>query len=241
MSHAKAKTKAKTKAKSKAKSARQRYRDDQDEDYVQGYDGQGSSSEEEIVLVHESSRQRAKRRVKEVVQHAREQPRARTICWRWFLFLVVACLGIAMIIQVSTFAVRRPQTPCTPLTTTFPVLPFVSQLYSSYGEFITDQIFPPRVSSAGRVCGNGTTSKNYMLAFHKYTTVDNATTAGWLHLNATRPQNSLQYAWSAPSAIGPQESPQDPRLLAARWKDAECLLVWLPGKETCASVVVVSV
>ena len=182
------------------------------------YDGEGSSSEEEIVLVHESNRQKVKRRVKEVVQHARAQPKTRTICWRWFLFIVVACLGVAMIIQ----------------------------LYSSYGEFITDQIFPPRVSSAGLVCGNGTTAKDYMLEFHKYEVTDN-TTAGWLHLNATQPQDSLQYAWTVPQPdAGPRAEhggipPRHPQLVEARWKDNECLLVWLPTKNDCASVVVISV
>mgnify|MGYP001260386495 FL=1 len=190
-----------------------------------GYAGSdGSSSEEEITIVHESDKQRVKRKARAVktrVQEAVHKPNFRTLCWRYFLFFVVVILGVAMIIQ----------------------------LYSSYGEFLTDQIFPPRVSSGGVACGNGTVTRNYMLGFDKYVITDNSTTEGWLHLNATRPGDSIEWAWRV--AVTPQgpRGPQEPpgkqhaavELLDARWKDKEKLQVWLPSQKECARVLVFSV
>lgn len=180
-----------------------------------------SSSEEEIMIVHESGKQRVKRKARAVkarVQEAVQKPSFRTICWRYFLFFVVVILGVAMIIQ----------------------------LYSSYGEFLTDQIFPPRVSSGGVACGNGTVTRNYMLGFDKYVKTDNTTTEGWLHLNATRPGDSLEWAWRVGAAPqGSQESlgkqHAEVELLDARWKDKETLQVWLPSQKECAKVLVFSV
>ena len=78
---------------------------------------------------------------------------------------------------------------------------------------------------------------------------DNATTEGWLHLNATRPGDSLEWAWRVAATPagpqGPQESPgkqhANVELLDARWKDEETLQVWLPGEKECARVLVFSV
>lgn len=196
-----------------------RYRDRQDSRYADD-DAGDSSSEEEIMIVHESDKQRVKRKARAVkarVQEAVQKPSFRTICWRYFLFFVVVILGVAMIIQ----------------------------LYSSYGEFLTDQIFPPRVSSGGVACGNGTVTRNYMLGFDKYVKTDNATTEGWLHLNATRPGDSMEWAWRvAATPVGPQEQGKEHaqvELLDARWKDKETLQVWLPGEKECARVLVFSV
>ena len=118
-----------------AKSSK-RYRDREDSNggAYADEEGEASSSEEEIMIIHESDKQRIKRKARAVkarVQEAVQKPSFRTICWRYFLFAVVVILGVAMIIQ----------------------------LYSSYGEFLTDQIFPPRVSSGGVACGNGTVIK----------------------------------------------------------------------------------
>lgn len=200
-----------------------RYRDRQDSGYADD-DAGDSSSEEEIMIVHESDKQRVKRKARAVkarVQEAVQKPSFRTICWRYFLFFVVVILGVAMIIQ----------------------------LYSSYGEFLTDQIFPPRVSSGGVACGNGTVTRNYMLGFDKYVKTDNATTEGWLHLNATRPGDSLEWAWRvAATPVGPQGPQESPgkqhanvELLDVRWKDEDTLQVWLPGEKECARVLVFSV
>lgn len=177
----------------------------------------GSSGEEEIVIIHESDKQRIKRKArvaKARVQEAVQKPSFRTMCWRYFLFFVVVILGVAMIIQ----------------------------LYSSYGEFLTDQIFPPRVSSGGVACGNGTVTRNYMLGFDKYVKTDNATTEGWLHLNATQPGDSLEWAWRVGAT--PQEQGKEHaqvELLDVHWKDKETLQVWLPSEKECARVLVFSV
>ena len=179
-----------------------------------------SSSEEEIMIIHESDKQRIKRKARAVkarVQEAVQKPSFRTICWRYFLFFVVVILGVAMIIQ----------------------------LYSSYGEFLTDQIFPPRVSSGGVACGNGTVTRDYMLGFDKYVKTDNATTEGWLHLNATQPGDSLEWAWRvAATPVGPQQHGKphaQVELLDVQWIDKETLQVWLPSEKECARVLVFSV
>lgn len=194
----------------------ERYTDNAD--HVGGYaDENDSSSEEEIMIIHESDKQRVRRKAraaKAKIQEAVQRPSFRTMCWRYFLFAVVVVLGVAMIIQ----------------------------LYSSYGEFLTDQIFPPRVSSGGVACGNGTITKDYMLGFDKYVKTDNATTEGWLHLNATQPKDSLEWAWRV--AATPQEQGKEHaqvELLDAHWTDKETLRVWLPSEKECAKVLVFSV
>ena len=152
-----------------------------------------SSSEEEIMIIHESDKQRIKRKARAVkarVQEAVQKPSFRTICWRYFLFFVVVILGVAMIIQ----------------------------LYSYNGEFLTDQIFPPRVSSGGVACGNGTVTRDYMLGFDKYVKTDNATTEGWLHLNATQPGDSLAGVASRPRRS--DRSSTESRTL--RWSFSTC-------------------
>lgn len=176
-----------------------------------------SSSEEEIMIIHESDKQRMKRKAraaKAKIQETVQKPSFRTMCWRYFLFFVVVILGVAMIIQ----------------------------LYSSYGEFLTDQIFPPRVSSGGVVCGNGTVARDYMLGFDKYVKTDNTTTEGWLHLNATQPGDSLEWAWR----VGATPQGQDRQraqveLLDVYWEDEDTLQVWLPSETECARVLVFSV
>ena len=180
-------------------------------------DAGDSSSEEEIMIIHESDKQRIKRKARAArarVQEAVQKPSFRTLCWRYFLFFVVVILGVAMIIQ----------------------------LYSSYGEFLTDQIFPPRVSSGGVACGNGTVTRDYMLGFDKYVKADNSTTEGWLHLNATRPGDSLEWAWRVgDTPQGQKRQPASLDLLDVHWKDKETLEVWLPSQKECARVLVFSV
>lgn len=198
-----------------------RYRDREDSFGDDEHGLEDSSSEEEIMIIHESDKQRMKRKARAAkarVQEVVQKPSFRTVCWRYFLFFVVVILGVAMIIQ----------------------------LYSSYGEFLTDQIFPPRVSSGGVACGNGTVTRDYMLGFDKYVKTDNTTTEGWLHLNATQPGDSLEWAWRVGATpVGPQELPgkahADVELLDARWKDKETLQVWLPSEKECARVLVFSV
>lgn len=173
------------------------------------------SEEEEIDIVH--VRESAKQRFRRDLQEAAAKPSTRTVCWRSFLFLLVVSLGIAMIVQ----------------------------LYSSYGQFLTDQLFPPRVSSGGTVCSNGTVTKDYQLRWTSFETVDNRTahTAGWAHLNATRPKDALQWAWRV---TDPDSAPGTaPQLTDVRWKTKDTLLVWLesptPDHVACANVIVLSV
>lgn len=195
----------------------ERYRDREGSAGGAYADADDSSSEEEIVIIHESDKQRIKRKARAAkarVQEAVQKPSFRTVCWRYFLFFVVVILGVAMIIQ----------------------------LYGSYGEFLTDQIFPPRVSSGGVACGNGTITRNYMLGFDKYVKTDNTTTEGWLHLNTTRPGDSLEWAWRVgDTPQGQKRQPASLNLLDAHWKDKETLQVWLPSEKECARVLVFSV
>ena len=175
---------------------------------------QDSDSEEEIEIVH--VRESAKQRFRRDLREAAAKPATRTVCWRWFLGLVVLGLGIAMLVT----------------------------LWGNYSEFLTDQLFPPRVSSGGQVCSNGTVTKDYQMKWVKWApldTVDNRTARGWAHLNATQPKDALQWAWRVADAA-PGTPPQ---LTDVRWKNKDTLLVWLqsptPGRVACANVIVLSV
>lgn len=169
--------------------------------------------EEDIVHVRDPRRSnKMHRRFRQRVRETAAKPSARALCWRYFLFLVVCAVSIAMIVQ----------------------------LYSSYGAALTSSLFPPRVSSAGKVCSDGKVSKDYQLQWTRFEVVDNTTSHGWAHLNATRPKDALQWAWR--DANDDQTLPQ---LTAVRWKDKHTLNVWLepsaPEAVACANVVVFSV
>lgn len=190
------------------KSASTRYRDSGESDYKDRNDEErvaehDTDDDEDVVF---DMRERHVRRGRVDVDRVRVKriKHTKSMCWRYFLFLVVLSLGIAMIVQ----------------------------LYSSYGEFITDQIFPPRVTCGGVVCGNGTVKHEYQLNFDSYEVLDNASTAGWVHLNATKPKDTIEWAW---------DQSDEPHMLAARWRDDTTLSVRLPSKNTCATVVVLSV
>lgn len=161
------------------------------------------SSDEEILRVHENRKQRATRITKETVKQLKTEPKCRTICFRYFLFVVVLSVGVAMVVQ----------------------------LYTTYGEYVTDAIFPPRTSSAGLVCANGTITNDYMLKWHAFETAHNETRAGWAKLNATKPKDSLTIAWS---------NSDTPKLMPTRWKSKKQLEVFLGGDE-CASILVYSI
>ena len=104
----------------------------------------------------------------------------------------------------------------------------VVQLYSTYGDYVTDAIFPPRTSSAGLVCANGTITNDYMLKWYEFEEAENETGAGWATLNATKPKDYLSMAW-APTVLVP-----------TRWRNGNQLQVWIPRNE-CVSVLVYSV
>ena len=164
------------------------------------------SSEEEITIIHENRKQRAKRVARESVRRVKEEPGCRTVMFRYCLFLIVLSLGVGMIIN----------------------------LYSTYGEYVSDAIFPPRTSSAGIVCGDGTLKNDYMVKFHTMDLSDtNVSGYGWAWMNATQPKENLLMAWEA--------SGEDRRLLPIEWIDKESLRVRLPNEKTCANFIVWSV
>lgn len=143
----------------------------------------------------------------------------RVQCWRYLLFGITCCLAVALCIN----------------------------LWASYGDFLEDSIWPPRVSSAGSSCGDGTVKNAYQMSFDAYEVVHNDTTAGWMRLNATKPPSSVLWAYDAGLAEKeeeePQEEPQEPRSLTlfdARWDGDGQLLVWLPSKKHCATVMIFS-
>lgn len=204
---------------SRRKKGSRRYRDNADHDSeaytdtpADDKDGNSEDSdEEEIEILH--VRESAKQRLRRDLRQAAAKPSTRTLCWRWFLFLVVVSIGIAMIVN----------------------------LYASYGEFLTDQLFPPRPSSGGQVCSNGTLTKDYQLGWTKFEPRDNTSAhVGWAHLNATRPKDALQWAWQ----VTEPDSNSPPQLTNVRWKNKNTLLVWLqsqtPNRVACANVVVLS-
>ena len=104
---------------SRRKKGSRRYRDNADHDSEAYTDtpaddkdeNSEDSDEEEIEILH--VRESAKQRLRRDLRQAAAKPSTRTLCWRWFLFLVVVSIGIAMIVN----------------------------LYASYGEFLTDQLF----------------------------------------------------------------------------------------------------
>lgn len=213
---------------SRKKSRRaKRYRDNGEDNYRddaaaadQEEEPASSSSEEEVVQIFETRQdraQRVRRKIQGAVQDTVEQPKARRVCVRYCLFLLVAGLGVGMLVQ----------------------------LYASYGEFLSDQIFPPRVSSAAAtVCGDGTMARGYQIGFQKFEVVNNASASGWLHLNATQPKDSVEWGWYhaavAPDPEQPQRAPRDTQAVDVRWKNKETLLAWLPDKSGCLDVVVIS-
>lgn len=187
------------------KHGRQRYRDSGEADYADEEEGgiMQSSSDEDIELHTVNTSQKKSTRMRRRIKKAAEEPKLRSVCWRWFLFVVIMGLMIAMLIQ----------------------------LYSSYGEFITDQIFPPRVSSGGVVCPNGTVTSDYQLEFDGFEFAPEKKDGGWMRLNATKPQDSLEFAMLT-DASG---------LTPTRWMGPNALFVWTPSSNVCAKVLVFSV
>lgn len=213
---------------SRKKSRRgKRYRDDGESNYQddaadadEEEQPASSSSEEEIVQIFDTRQDRARRvrrKIQGAVQDTVEQPKTRRVCVRYCLFLLVVGLGVGMLIQ----------------------------LYASYGEFLSDQIFPPRVSSAAAtVCGDGTMARGYQIGFQKFEPAHNASASGWLHLNATQPKDSVEWGWyhapAAPDPEQPNHVPRDTQAVDVRWKNKDTLLAWLPEKAGCLDVVVIS-
>lgn len=189
------------------------YSDDVD-DNEDAADDEEDDEDEEVDILHvrdsrdaEKPQHRFRRRVRETAA----KPSARALCWRYFLFLVICAVSIAMVVQ----------------------------LYQSYGAALTSSLFPPRVSSAGQVCSDGKVTKDYQLAWTRFETVDNATAHGWAHLNATQPKDALQWAWRvAEGSTAPQLTAvewKDKHTLRV-WLAPDT-----PDVVACANVVVLSV
>lgn len=153
----------------------------------------------------------------------RETP-FRVKCWRYLLFGVTCCLAVALCIN----------------------------LWASYGDFLEDSIWPPRVSSVGTACpADGTVKNAYQMEFVNYEVVHNDTTAGWVRLNATKPPTSVLWAYDAQrepandeeakAGAGARE-PRVPVMLDAHWdaNNHNQLLVWVPAADHCATVMVFS-
>ena len=180
-----------------------RYRDSGEANYADAEEGgvMDSSSDEDIELHTLHKAETRSGRVRRRIQRVAEEPKLRSVLWRWFLFVVIMALMVAMLVQ----------------------------LYSSYGEFITDQIFPPRVSSGAIVCPNGTVTSDYQLSFHKVEWTDED--GGWMVLNATKPKDSLEFALLEDASA----------LAQTRWEDDNTLLVWTTNTSACAKILVFSV
>lgn len=173
-----------------------KYRDEIDVDA----DVDEDSEEEDIVRVHESRKQRAGRLARETAERVKTQPKFRTMCCRYFLFVLVVGLGLGMI----------------------------TQLYSTYGEYVTDAIFPPRISSAAEICSNGTLRNDYMVKFERFEASDNKTGEGWIFANATRPKDSIRMAW------------MDGEMRKTEWHEPH-LKVWTKNRLECVNFIVWSV
>jgi len=204
---------------SKAAKKKKKYRDSEAyEDDIEMDEHQDSeSSEEEITIIHENRKQRARRVARRAVDRVKEEPKCRSVLFRYCLFLVVLSLGVGMVVN----------------------------LYGTYGEYVTDAIFPPRVSSAALVCaGEPLVVKNdYMVEYHHFAE-DNSTGAGWAILNATQPKENLLMAWESSETLDDSEITESfltPHMVDARWKTKDSLQVWIPGPNKCVNFIIWSI
>lgn len=227
----------------KRSKSRRKYRDSEaytDEDVEMQQQSESESSEEEITVIHENRKQRAKRIAKQTVRRVKEEPNCRSLLFRYCLFLVVLSMGVGMVIN----------------------------LYGTYGEYVTDAIFPPRTSSAAIVCSDKeqTMVNDYMVKYHHFEPVyvENTTSTtelgGWAYLNATQPKENLLMAWEShytpptaktgtASADKPEEStPQAPLsetvnidMVDIRWDTKNVLRVWIPKQDACVNFIVWSI
>lgn len=222
--------------------SRRKYRDNEaytDEDVEMQQQSASESSEEDITIIHENRKQRARRVAKQTVKRVREEPKCRSLLFRYCLFLVVLSMGVGMVIN----------------------------LYGTYGEYVTDAIFPPRTSSAAIVCSDKkhTMVNDYMAQYHKYEPVVSNTTSpqegGWAYINATQPKENLLMAWeshySPPGSKNKEEEedqqvesgddllltfqPASVDMVDIVWDAENLLRVWIPRKDCCVSFIVWSI
>lgn len=186
-----------------------------------------SSSEEEITVIHENRKQRAKRVARHVVERVKEEPKCRSVLFRYCLFLVVLSLGVGMVVN----------------------------LYGTYGEYVTDAIFPPRTSSAGVLCPTEDSivlSNDYMVTYHHFEDYNETEPAtkftgeGWAVLNATKPKESLVMAWTTadPTQDGSDvDEPPTPlqQMVDIHWQAQNTFKVWMPAQNKCVAFIVWSI
>jgi len=87
--------------KTNKKNKRKRYSDEGTNDVELQDNDENSlseSSEEEVVKIHENRKQRATRLTKKTVKKIKNEPKCRAICFRYFLFVVVLSVGVAMVV-----------------------------------------------------------------------------------------------------------------------------------------------
>ena len=77
--------------------AHKKYRD---EVYADDEESDENESQEDVLEVHRSKKSRARRLAEKTVEKATKQPRFRTMCCRYTLFLLVVGLGLGMIVQL---------------------------------------------------------------------------------------------------------------------------------------------
>lgn len=117
----------------------------------------------------------------------------------------------------------------------------VINLYGTYGEYVTDAIFPPRTSSAALVCvGEDPVLKNdYMVSYDHFEKANQTNqTGGWAFLNATQPTENLLMAWESNQL--PSEPRDFPHMVDIVWAAKNVLKIWVPAMK-CVSFIVWSV
>ena len=217
----------------KKSKSRRKYRDTEtyaDED-IEMEDPGSESSEEEIQIIHENRKQRARRIAKQTAKRVREEPKCRSVLFRYCLFLVVLSLGVGMVVN----------------------------LYGTYGEYVTDAIFPPRTSSAAIVCADEkqTMVNDYMVKYDRFEPVASNETStqhgGWAYINATQPKENLLMAWEShytPSGLEAAEEgdnllltfqPASVDMVDIVWETKNLLRVWIPKQDKCVSFIVWSI
>lgn len=190
---------------------RRTYSDEGDDEGLQDRDSD-ESSEEEITIIHENRKQRAKRAANTVARRVKEEPNCRSAVFRYCLFLVVLSLGVGMVVN----------------------------LYGTYGEYVTQAIFPPRTSSAALVCveDDPVLKNDYMVSYDRFEE-DNKTEGGWAFLNATQPTENLLMAWESNQL--PSAATDTPHMVDIAWAAKNVLRVWVPNTTKCVSFIVWSV
>ena len=71
-----------------------------DEVYADDEESQSYEDEEDVLEVHRKRKSKARRLAEKTAERAKTQPKFRTMCCRYTLFLIVIGLGLGMIVQL---------------------------------------------------------------------------------------------------------------------------------------------